>query len=261
VAGNESPPFSLGGIRIDRTPPVIAFAGRSPAANEDGWSNTDVTLAWSCADALSGPLAESIAVVLTGEGATLAATGECRDQADNAARDTRDGIRIDRTPPVIEIGSPAAGATLLVNEAVAARYRCDDALSGAASCEGPVPDGGILDTLATGEHAFTVSGADRAGNRGSVTRAYTVISLSEGLGQLAEAVRSFNLRQGIENSFDSKLQNARDALDAANAGLRQDAANKLDAFRSAVEAQRDKDLTGAQADQLLAMALRVRALL
>jgi len=62
-----------------------------------------------------------------------------------------------------------------------------------------------------------------------------------------------NLQQGIENSLDAKLQNARDSLTAANAGLREDAINKLQAFINACEAQRDKALT-EQADMLIEMA-------
>jgi hypothetical protein len=43
-------------------------------------------------------------------------------------------------------------------------------------------------------------------------------------------------------------------LTAANAGLREDAINKLQAFINACEAQRDKALTTEQADMLIEMA-------
>jgi hypothetical protein len=65
------------------------------------------------------------------------------------------------------------------------------------------------------------------------------------------------LQQGISNSLDKKLELAREALDAANAGRRADAANKLQAFINEVEAQRAKELTGAQADELIGWATRV----
>jgi len=71
---------------------------------------------------------------------------------------------------------------------------------------------------------------------------------------LISAVEELNLQQGIENSLDAKLQNARDSLTAANAGLREDAINKLQAFVNACEAQRDKALTNEQADELIGMA-------
>jgi hypothetical protein len=78
---------------------------------------------------------------------------------------------------------------------------------------------------------------------------------------LVELVASFNLQQGIANSFDAKLQNALEALQAANAGQRQDAVNKLLAFMNAVEAQRDKELTSEQADQLIALVMRILSVL
>lgn len=76
---------------------------------------------------------------------------------------------------------------------------------------------------------------------------------------LADLLASFNLQQGIAGSLDAKLQNALEALEAANADLRQDASNKLMAFFNAVEAQRDKELTSAQADELIALTARILA--
>jgi sugar lactone lactonase YvrE len=81
------------------------------------------------------------------------------------------------------------------------------------------------------------------------------------IGELINLVESFNLQQGIANSLDAKLQNAFDALEAANASQRQDAVNKLQAFINGVEAQRGKVLTDAQADQLLALAQSILSVL
>ena len=74
-------------------------------------------------------------------------------------------------------------------------------------------------------------------------------------------VTSLNLKQGIENSLDSKLQNVLDALDAANAGQREDAINKIQAFINSVEAQRGKELTDEQADTLINKANEIILLL
>ncbi len=63
-----------------------------------------------------------------------------------------------------------------------------------------------------------------------------------------------DLPQGIENSLVAKLEAVQDALVAANAEVREDAVNKLEAFVNAVEAQRDKALTDAQADELVTYA-------
>jgi hypothetical protein len=74
---------------------------------------------------------------------------------------------------------------------------------------------------------------------------------------LLDIVEEMNLKQGIDNSLDSKIQNIQDALDAANAGNREDAINKLQAFINAVESQRGKALTDEQADILVEEAMRI----
>ncbi len=70
---------------------------------------------------------------------------------------------------------------------------------------------------------------------------------------LINKTKELNLKQGISNSLDAKLQNTKDALEAKNAGKRQDAINKLEAFINAVEGQRNKAITNEQADLLIAM--------
>jgi len=67
-------------------------------------------------------------------------------------------------------------------------------------------------------------------------------------------VESFNLKQGISNSLDVKLQNAWEALQDTKAGNNQSAINRLQAFINECEAQRGKALTSDQADQLIGLA-------
>jgi len=71
---------------------------------------------------------------------------------------------------------------------------------------------------------------------------------------LIATVEAMNLQQGIENSLDAKLENALAALDAANAGNRNDAICKIEAFINEVKAQRGNKLTEDQADELVAAA-------
>ena len=54
--------------------------------------------------------------------------------------------------------------------------------------------------------------------------------------------------------FDQKLINALSSLNAANANVRQDAINKLQAFINDCQAQSGKQLTVAQANELIADA-------
>lgn len=76
---------------------------------------------------------------------------------------------------------------------------------------------------------------------------------------LITETQNFNLKQGISNSLDAKLQNTKDALEAKNAGKRQDAINKLESFINAVEAQRNKAITNEQANLLIAMTNNIIA--
>lgn len=64
-------------------------------------------------------------------------------------------------------------------------------------------------------------------------------------------VEDLNGEYGINNALDAKLQNALDALEAKNAGQRQDAINKMQSFINAVEAQRDNKIPGDVADELI----------
>ena len=68
--------------------------------------------------------------------------------------------------------------------------------------------------------------------------------------ELIALVESFNLKQGISNSLDAKLENAQKALDRAKAGDTGSACHLLDAFVNEVNAQEGHELTEAQADKL-----------
>jgi hypothetical protein len=78
---------------------------------------------------------------------------------------------------------------------------------------------------------------------------------------LIALIESFNLRSGIENSFDVKLRGVQEALAAANAGDVTTACNKLDAFLNEVAAQSGKALTASEAGQLAAAATEIKAVL
>jgi parallel beta-helix repeat protein len=79
--------------------------------------------------------------------------------------------------------------------------------------------------------------------------------------QLIDTVAEMNLQQGIDNSLDAKLDAAFNALDDVNENNNVAAINSLNAFKNAVEAQRDGKLTGAQADELIAQADSIIAML
>jgi hypothetical protein len=78
---------------------------------------------------------------------------------------------------------------------------------------------------------------------------------------LAITVVEMNLQNGIENSLDSKLDAALNALVDATVNNDGAACSSLGAFIDAVEAQRGKQITSAQADQLIASAQQIKMML
>ncbi len=128
-----------------------------------------------------------------------------------------------------------------------------------AFSDGATAEGAIVNHVFTsaGQFVAALTVSDDWGASASDTATVTVQTSAQAIGSLSQLVQSYNLTQGILNSLDAKLDNALDALNAANAGQRQDAAEKLQAFMNAVEAQRGKQITSAQADVLIAYATRI----
>jgi hypothetical protein len=78
---------------------------------------------------------------------------------------------------------------------------------------------------------------------------------------LIVTVESFNLKQGIESSLDAKVQNALAAFEKAKQGDFTSSCSMLNAFINEVLAQSGKAITAAQANQLIAMANQIKAVL
>ncbi|MGN6558028.1 MAG: hypothetical protein ACTHLH_08480, partial [Solirubrobacterales bacterium] len=80
-------------------------------------------------------------------------------------------------PPVINIVSPAGGATFTLGQAVTANYSCTpQEIASIESCAGPVANGALIDTSTVGQHSFTVEAEDNTGGTSSKTVKYTVLS-------------------------------------------------------------------------------------
>jgi hypothetical protein len=190
-------------INLDKTPPTITGL-RSPAANANGWNNTDVTVTFQCTDTISGLASGNPPTpsVLSAEGANQSVSGLCTDLAGNAASATSSGINIDKTPPSIVCGAvpaqlwPPNHKLVSVNASVTV----SDALSGPdgftlASAMNSEPDSGLGDIqgfvvgssttsgflraerLGSGPgrvYSLTYTGTDRAGNSASCTATVSV---------------------------------------------------------------------------------------
>ena len=140
-------------INRDATAPVITTGTQSPAANENGWNNSEVTVDFTCSDELSGAASDSVSTTIITEGAEQSAIGQCEDLAGNTSSATYEGINIDWTAPSIYT---AFGLVYLLGEPV--EISCEDELSGLASCEG------TLNTNNPGTNSQVVTAVDIAGN-------------------------------------------------------------------------------------------------
>ena len=123
--------------KIDKTPPFI-FGTRDLASNANGWNNSDVTVTWTCNDALSGVDSCSVPTVVNREGFAQTGLGIASDRAGNASLGLVRQINIDKTPPTI------SGARDLPpnshgwnNTDVAVIWTCADTLSGVDQCPAP----------------------------------------------------------------------------------------------------------------------------
>ena len=156
-------------VKVDKTAPT-ASASASPAANANGWNNTDVTVSFSGNDGPSGIESCDADVVLSGEGAAQSASGTCTDKAGNeSALATASGIKIDKTAPTVAlVGGPAQGGTYYFGFVPAApTCNASDTLSG---LDGVCVVSGYSN--AVGTHTVTAAATDRAATT-TPTRART----------------------------------------------------------------------------------------
>lgn len=174
-AGN-SQTDTVSGINIDKTAPTIGHTLSPSTPNANGWFNTDVTVSFSCEDALSGVTSCTVDGVsgnakVLGEGANQSVTGTATDAADNTTSDTASGIYIDKTGPSVSlVGGPADGGTYYFGFVPAApTCSASDALSG---LDGSCSVSGY--STAVGTHTVTASATDKAGNTATASATYTV---------------------------------------------------------------------------------------
>jgi len=198
-AGNIETPKTIT-INLDKTPPTITGT-RTPAANANGWNNTNVTVSFTCADNLSGLAAGSppAPTVLSAEGAGQSVSGTCADVAGNSATSTVSGINIDKTPPVIT--ASANPATVwppngkMVNVTVSGTMA--DNLSGinpntatfaVQDSLGLVQPSGPVSVASNGAYSFTISLEARRDGQDQNGRLYTIlVSAQDNAGNASSA--------------------------------------------------------------------------
>ena len=161
-------------VSVDKTSPTL-LASVSPAPNAAGWNNSDVTITYQCADALSGIATCPATLVFTSEGSAQSVPATASDRADNSVARTT-VINLDKTPPVLTITSPVEGAVLGTSTA-SIQGTVTDALSGvvAVNCGGSTATltGSSFTcslSLAVGSNPIQITARDAAGNSVASTR-------------------------------------------------------------------------------------------
>ncbi len=173
-AGGTSGPISVA-IKRDATPPSLTFGAASPAANANGWNNTNVSFSYTTADNLSG-VSSSIPtspLVLSGEGSSVAGSVIVIDNAGNSATFTSLAVKIDKTPPTISgTKSPGPNANGWNNTDVTVHFTCSDGLSGIPA--GACPADQVLSTEGSAVASAAQTVTDAAGNTSAPSNVVTV---------------------------------------------------------------------------------------
>jgi hypothetical protein len=152
-------------VSIDETAPTIT-GDAMPAANANGWNNTNVSVSFSCDDELSGLASCSGPTTLNSDGAGQAAIGTAIDLADNSSNATISNINIDKIAPSLS-GAPTTSPNDAgwYNGDVTIQWTCGDTLS---TVDGPCP----TDSTISGEGIALIASAsvsDKAGNSTNAT--------------------------------------------------------------------------------------------
>jgi hypothetical protein len=157
-------------IDVDKTAPSLTGAPTTEP-NANGWYRDDVTVAWTCADALSGLHGDCPApAVVGGEGENLSAAASVRDKAGNEAQATVAGLHIDRTPPTTTAELPIPLQSGWYAGPIEVALRAADSLSGVERIYYRVDDGevrtysGTFELAEKGVRTIAFWSVDVAGN-------------------------------------------------------------------------------------------------
>jgi hypothetical protein len=199
--GNSGTPQTLI-VKVDLNAPTTS-ASLSPSPNSGWYASPTLTL--SASDGPGSGVAQTQYAV--DGGSFQAYTGpvsgfstgnhvvqyRSTDNVGHVEAAKQISFKADSDAPTVNITRPADGASYKVGQVVNANYKCADKGkgSGLASCVGTVPFGAPIDTSSAGNHTFTVTATDVAGNVTTETVTYNVRSVA------AKAKRATALRVGL----------------------------------------------------------------
>ncbi len=123
-------------VNIDKTLPSLTFGALTPAPNANGWNNTDVTIAFTATDGLSGvdTVSATSPLSFTVEGTGLTQTVTVTDRAGNNATLTSPLVNRDTLAPAGSIVI-ADGQAWADRRSVTLTLACDDATSGCSQMQ------------------------------------------------------------------------------------------------------------------------------
>ena len=173
---------------VDTVAPVVVVV-RAPGSepNARGWNNSSVTISYMALDEGSGlasPATGSFTFDL--EGDNQSHTFTVVDLAGNSTSFTFGDVRIDKTPPAVEL-SPASGSYV---PGTSYSWSAIDPLSGVGestlfidtSAQAVAATGTAM--MTPGTHTISLSAVDLAGNSASATQTYTVVGAGLVAGEL-----------------------------------------------------------------------------
>jgi hypothetical protein len=250
-------------IRRDTTPPTVSI-NISPEANAHGWHNSDVTVEFIGHDNTSGIDYCPPSQVFSHDG-IVGKSGYCFDKAGNGTFAQSPMIYLDKTAPVVTVTGVTDGATYVTLENVPTAG-CDTVdtgnypgVSGVAVAASLTLTGGNPD----GSGTFTAicDGAlDFAGNSGSASATYTVLTVQQAAGSIKDEIQSLVdsgvLNPGQANGLIRPLDNAIRSLDK---GQTADACNQFQDFIDEVNAKTPQPLDVDTATSLITKAEVIRA--
>ncbi len=163
AAGNSNS-AGVTGINVDTTAPELS------ATYSTGWNTGDVTVNWSCTDALSGAAGQPGDTVVSGEGNNLSSTASCTDVAGNTVTKTVTGIKIDRSAPTTTASAVKPLESGWHGDAVEVTLTGSDNLSDVVTTKYTINGGtaqaysGPFQVNADGIHTIEFWSTDGAGN-------------------------------------------------------------------------------------------------
>jgi hypothetical protein len=162
-------------VQIDKTPPTIA-SSQMPPANGAGWNNSDVTVTFTCVDALSGVALCASPAMVSADGPNQIVSGAAVDRAGNSATVSRT-INLDETAPVLTM--PVLASSYVYNASLTLTFGSTDAVSGVtlshATFNGlPIVSGATFTLDHPGLNTFTLTATDVAGNTATRTATFSV---------------------------------------------------------------------------------------